>query len=71
MINHYGKTCKAQMFNRGQSSKVFKDVVENNVSVCVIRNSEPYVAIMSHIGYMELVEKAKKYDAIIGSSTKI
>lgn len=36
------KTYKAQMFNRGQSAKVFKEVVEKDSSACVIRNSEPY-----------------------------
>jgi len=50
------------MFNRGQSSKVFKEAVEKRFAICVIRNSEPYVAILGHSEFLELVEKAKKYD---------
>jgi hypothetical protein len=37
--------------------------VDGNIAICVIRNSDPYVAILSHKKYLELFEKAKKYDA--------
>ncbi len=60
----YQKTYKAQMFNRGQSSKVFKEVCDNNIAVCVIRNSEPYVAILKHEEFENLLEKARKYDEL-------
>lgn len=60
----YQKTYKAQMFNRGQSSKVFKEVYQNNIAACVIRNSEPYVAILKHEDFMDLLEKAKRYDEL-------
>lgn len=59
---NYQKTYKAQMFNRGQSSKVFKEVHQNNIAACIIRNSEPYIAILSHEDYINLLEKAQKYD---------
>ena len=61
---NYKKTYKAQMFNRGQSSKVFKEVCDNNIAVCVIRNSEPYVAILKHEEFETLLEKARKYDEL-------
>ena len=60
----YKKTYKAQIFNRGQSSKVFKEVCDNNIAVCVIRNSEPYIAILKHEEFQNLLEKAKKYDEL-------
>lgn len=53
------------MFNRGQSSKVFKEVYQNNIAGCVIRNSEPYVAILKHENFIGLLEKAKKYDELL------
>lgn len=56
------KTYKAQIFNRGQSAKVFKEVVENDLPACVIRNSEPYVAILKYETYIKLLKKARKYD---------
>ena len=56
------QTYKAQMFNRGQSAKVFKEVVEKDLPACVIRNSEPYVAIIKYDSYLELLKKAEKYD---------
>ena len=61
---NYQKTYKAQMFNRGQSSKVFKEVCENNIAACIIRNSEPYVAILKHEDFLVLLEKAKLYDEL-------
>lgn len=63
---NYQKTYKAQIFNRGQSSKVFKEVCQNNIAACVIRNSEPYVAILKHEEFISLLEKAKKYDELLG-----
>lgn len=60
----YNKTYKAQLFNRGQSSKVFKEVVEKDEPICVIRNSEPYVAIVKHESYLELLNKARLYDEL-------
>ncbi len=62
---NYHKTYKAQMFNRGQSSKVFKEVCQKNIAACVIRNSEPYVAILKHEDFINLLEKAQKYDEMI------
>lgn len=50
------------MFNRGQSSRVFKEVYQEQIAACVIRNSEPYVAIIKHEVFLNLLEKAKKYD---------
>lgn len=60
------KAYKAQVFNRGQSAKVFKEVVEEDSAAYVIRNSEPYVAIMKYDSYVNLVKKAEKYDALEG-----
>ena len=54
------KTYKAQIFNRGQSAKVFKEVVDKDLPVCVIRNSEPYVAILKYESYLKLLKKARK-----------
>lgn len=59
---NYQKTYKAQMFNRGQSAKVFKEVCQECIAACVIRNSEPYVAILKHEMFEDLLEKANKYD---------
>ncbi len=56
------KTYKAQIFNRGQSAKVFKEVVDKDLPVCVIRNSEPYVAILKYESYLKLLKKAGKND---------
>ena len=39
--------------------------MESEISVCVIRNSEPYIAIVSHEKYLELTEKARKYDELV------
>lgn len=44
MLFEYLKTYKAQIFNRGQSAKVFKEAHDKNAAICVIKNSEPYVA---------------------------
>lgn len=60
------KTYKAQIFNRGQSAKVFKEVVEQDIPACVIRNSEPYVAILKYESYLKLLRKAQKNDEIGG-----
>jgi len=57
LLNHL-KTYKAQIFNRGQSAKVFKEAHDNDIAICVIKNSEPYVAILSYDSYRELLEKA-------------
>ena len=62
---NYQKTYKAQMFNRGQSSKIFKEVCQKNIAACVIRNSEPYVAILKHEDFINLLKKAEKYDKMI------
>ena len=59
LLFNYINTYKAQIFNRGQSSKVFREVHEKNKAVCVIRNSEPYVAIIPHSMYIEMCEKMK------------
>lgn len=61
------RTYKAQVFNRGQSAKVFKEVVDDDFPACVIRNSEPYVAILKYESYLKLLKKAQKYDEIGGS----
>lgn len=60
MLFEYLKTYKAQIFNRGQSAKVFKEAHEKNAAICVIKNSEPYVAILPHELYLELVEKVRR-----------
>lgn len=60
------RTYKAQMFNRGQSAKVFREVVDEDLPGCVIRNSEPYVAILKYESYLKLLRKAQKYDEIGG-----
>lgn len=67
---NYQKTYKAQMFNRGQSSKVFKEVCQKGIAACVIRNSEPYVAILKHEAFIDLLEKAKKYDEMVKEAKK-
>lgn len=58
------------MFNRGQSSKVFKEVYQEHITACVIRNSEPYVAIIKHEDFMTLLEKAQKYDELLKEGKK-
>lgn len=62
MLFEYLKTYKAQIFNRGQSSKVFKEAHEKNAAICVIKNSEPYIAILPHELYLELVGKVSAMD---------
>lgn len=63
VLFEYLKTYKAQIFNRGQSAKVFKEVHERNAAICVIKNSEPYIAILPHELYLELVENVRCADA--------
>lgn len=58
------------MFNRGQSSKVFKEVCQDGIAACVIRNSEPYVAILKHEDFVNLLEKANRYDEMVKEATK-
>lgn len=62
MLFEYLKTYKAQIFNRGQSAKVFKEAHDKNAAICVITNSEPYVAILPHKLYLEMLEKMKLVD---------
>lgn len=62
MLFEYLKTYKAQIFNRGQSAKVFKEAYDKNAAICVIKNSEPYVAILPHKLYLEMLEKMKLVD---------
>lgn len=57
MLLEYLKTYKAQIFNRGQSAKVFREAYEKNGAICVIKNSEPYIAILPHTLYLELLDK--------------
>lgn len=58
MLLEYIKTYKAQIFSRGQSAKVFREAHDKNAAICVIKNSEPYVAILPHTLYLEILEKA-------------
>lgn len=55
MLLDYLKTCKAQIFNRGQSAKIFKEVHDTDRAICVIKNSEPYIAILKHETYIALL----------------
>lgn len=59
VLFEYLTTYKAQIFNRGQSAKVFKEAHDKNAAICVIKNSEPYVAILPHKLYLEMLEKMK------------
>ena len=54
------KTYKAQIFSRGQAAKVFREAHEKNGAICVIKNSEPYVAILPHDLYLEILAKANQ-----------
>lgn len=63
MLSDYSKTCKAQIFSRGQSAKVFKEVHDTDRAVCVIKNSEPYVAILKHETYIALINKIANYES--------
>lgn len=63
MLSDYLKTCKAQIFNRGQSAKIFKEVHDTDRAVCVIKNSEPYIAILKHETYIALMNKIAKYES--------
>ena len=60
LLLEYLKTYKAQIFSRGQSAKVFREVHDKNGAICVIKNSEPYVAILPHSLYLEILDKANK-----------
>lgn len=60
MLLEYLKTYKAQIFSRGQSAKVFREAHDKNGAICVIKNSEPYVAILPHSLYLELLDKANQ-----------
>ena len=48
--------------NKGHSCQDIQEVVEKDSSACVIRNSEPYVAILKYESYITLVKKAKNED---------
>jgi len=67
VLADYLKTYKAQVFSRGQSARVFKEVHDENAAICVIKNSEPYVAILKHQTYIDLLKKVKKYEAEEGT----
>lgn len=60
LLLEYLKTYKAQIFSRGQSAKVFREVHDKNGAICVIKNSEPYVAILPHSLYLEILGKANQ-----------
>lgn len=60
MLLEYLKTYKAQIFSRGQSAKVFREAYDKNGAICVIKNSEPYVAILPHSLYLEILGKANQ-----------
>lgn len=49
------KTRKAQDFNRGQSSRIFKEVHAGE-DIIVLRNSEPHVAIISYEKYLKFID---------------
>lgn len=68
MLTEYIKTYKAQVFSRGQAAKVFREVHEQKKAICVIKNSEPYVAILPHDLYLELREKACQADISRGKT---
>jgi len=44
-------------FLRGQSSKIFKSVKDENKTVIVNKHSEPYVVVISYDKYKELKER--------------
>ena len=49
---------------------MFHEVVDEKKTICVILHSTPYVAILSHEKYQELLKKAKKYDEQSGGGKK-
>lgn len=65
------KTYKSQMFNRGQLTKVFNEIVANDSQACVIRNSKSYVAILKYESYIALIKNAKKYDELDGKKNAL
>lgn len=42
-------------FNRGQSSRVFKEVSESNVPYVVMKNGKPIAVIISYEKYCSLI----------------
>lgn len=66
MLLEYLKTYKAQVFSRGQAAKVFREVHDQQRAVCVIKNSEPYVAILPHDLYLQLIKNADQNEASSG-----
>ena len=51
------------LFNRGQASRIFKEVKEGAVKI-VIKNNEPEAVLISPEKYAELADKAEDYDLI-------
>ena len=66
MLLEYLKTYKAQVFSRGQAAKVFREVHDQRRAICVIKNSEPYVAILPHDLYLELLKNASQNETSSG-----
>jgi len=60
LLLEYLKTYKAQVFSRGQSARIFREAHDKNGAICVIKNSEPYVAILPHNLYLEILKQAKQ-----------
>lgn len=46
-------------FNRGQSSKRFKEVVENDATAIVQKNGKPFAVVISYERYKDLYEKGE------------
>lgn len=44
-------------FNRGQSSKLLKDLVDADNTAYILRNGKPMAVVMSHARYLRLCEK--------------
>lgn len=46
-------------FNRGQSSKRFKEVVEKEATAIVQKNGKPFAVVISYERYKDLYEKGE------------
>lgn len=48
------KIYKANIFNKGQSAKVFREICDNNELGLVIKNSEPYLVLIPYKKFEEI-----------------
>lgn len=53
------------IFSKGQSSKIFDDVVKNNNEYIILKNNEPTAVLISIKEYRQLVDNIEKFNLLL------